>query len=53
MRTSPWHGPDLKHRQYFVLIFKKIPTIAGYQFAQQNVPGQFNFGAPVTSPFGK
>lgn len=32
---------------------KKIEQQGGYQFAQQNVPGQFNFGAPVTSPFGK
>jgi len=32
---------------------KKIQQQGGYQFAQQNVPGQFNFGAPATSPFGK
>merc|ERR1711962_220142 len=32
---------------------KKIEAAGGYQFAQQTVPGGFNFGAPVTSPFGK
>jgi len=32
---------------------KKIELQGGYTFGQQNVPGAFNFGAPVTSPFGK
>jgi len=32
---------------------KKIEQAGGYQFAQQTVPGGFNFGAPQTSPFGK
>jgi hypothetical protein len=32
---------------------KKIELAGGYTFGQQNVPGAFNFGAPVTSPFGK
>jgi len=32
---------------------KKIEAAGGYQFSQQTVPGGFNFGAPVTSPFGK
>jgi len=32
---------------------KKIEQAGGYQFNQQTVPGGFNFGAPVTSPFGK
>merc|ERR1712127_770956 len=29
---------------------KKIELQGGYQFAQQTVPGGFNFGAPQTSP---
>jgi len=32
---------------------RKIEQAGGYQFAQQNVPTGFNFGAPTTSPFGK
>jgi len=32
---------------------RKIQQQGGYQFAQQQVPGAFNFGAPATSPFGK
>jgi hypothetical protein len=32
---------------------RKIQQQGGYHFNQQNVPGQFNFGAPATSPFGK
>ncbi|XP_023343856.1 importin-7 isoform X3 [Eurytemora carolleeae] len=30
---------------------RKIQQQGGYQFNQQVVPGQFNFGAPATSPF--
>jgi len=30
---------------------KKIQQQGGYQFAQQNVPGKFNFGAPTNNPF--
>jgi len=32
---------------------KKIQQQGGYQFAQQNVPGKFNFGAPSNNPFSK